>query len=349
MEIPRLRRPVLRSVPALALAAVLAVILGAAPAAAAPQQPPPTREDAAAQLEVVQHEAEALTEEWHAARDALDLRQQELDAANAAIGPAMDAAATAIADEERFRVESDALVTSTFESGNLDQFNALLAAGSPQDFLDQMSALELLASDQRTILDQLAGAVEDAAATQAAADAAVLTAQQATDAAAAAEAEIDARRTAADERVDEAEELLDSLTPQQRADRSGSSGSTEGPALPGGSGVGSEAVRAAAVHIGKPYRFGGNGPENFDCSGLTSWAFREAGVTIPRSSSQQATIGTRVGIDELQPGDLVFYYDPISHVSIYAGDGMVITAPQTGDVVKYQALRPNVFTTARRI
>ena len=87
----------------------------------------------------------------------------------------------------------------------------------------------------------------------------------------------------------------------------------------------------------------------WNCSGLTSWAFREAGVTIPRSSSQQATVGTRVGIDELQPGDLVFYYDPISHVSIYAGDGMVITAPQTGDVVKYQALRPNVFTTARRI
>lgn len=332
---------------AVLLAGVLTLVLGLAPAAAQPA-PPDTAEDAAAALEQVQREAEALTEEWHAARDELDLRQQEVERMQAAVEPARQAADAARADEERFRQEIDVLAMSTFESGSLDQFNALLASGSPEDFLDQMSVLEMLASDQRIVLDRLLAVVSDTSAAQADVDAAAARARAAADAAALAEQDVEARKRAAEMRIEEAERLLERLSPQQRSDRLGPG--VDGPGGPiSGSGAGVVALRAAITQLGKPYQWGAEGPGSFDCSGLTSWAFSEAGVTLPRSSSQQARVGQAVGREELRPGDLVFYYSPVSHVGIYVGDGKMISAPQTGDVVKYSTVSSSAFSGARRV
>ncbi|MHA6783915.1 NlpC/P60 family protein [Pseudonocardia saturnea] len=332
---------------AVVLAAVLALVLGFAPASAQPA-PPDNPEDAAAALEQVQREAEALTEEWHAAQDELGLRRDELGRMQAAVEPARQAVDAARAAEEQFRQEIDVLAMSTFESGSLDQFNALLASGSPEDFLDQMSVLELLASDQRTVLEQLLAVVADTTAAQADADAATARAQAATDAAALAEQDVEARKRDAEMRIEEAERLLERLSPQQRADRLGPG--VDGPSGPiSGSGAGVVALRAAITQLGKPYRWGAEGPGSFDCSGLTSWAFSEAGVTLPRSSSQQARVGQAVAWDDMRPGDLVFYYSPVSHVGIYAGDGKMINAPQTGDVVKYATVSSSAFSGARRV
>jgi cell wall-associated NlpC family hydrolase len=82
--------------------------------------------------------------------------------------------------------------------------------------------------------------------------------------------------------------------------------------------------------------WGASGPGSFDCSGLTSWAFKQAGITLPRSSSAQARVGTPVSWSEMQPGDLVFYYSPVSHVGIYAGGGNMWNAPHTGARVRLQ-------------
>jgi cell wall-associated NlpC family hydrolase len=116
-----------------------------------------------------------------------------------------------------------------------------------------------------------------------------------------------------------------------------------------GSGVGVEALRAAQKQLGKAYGWGQEGPNQFDCSGLTFWAFKQAGVTLPRSSSQQARVGTPVSWDQLQTGDLVFYYQPVSHVGIYVSDGIMINAPQSGDSVRYQKVNRSVFSGARRL
>ena len=72
-------------------------------------------------------------------------------------------------------------------------------------------------------------------------------------------------------------------------------------------------------------------------------------MTLPRSSSQQALVGTPVSWNDLRPGDLVFYYHPVSHVGIYAGDGVFINAPESGDVVRYQSLSRSAFSGARRL
>lgn len=335
---------------AVVLAAASVLVLGLSPASAQPAPPPPpaTAADAAAALEQVQAEAEALTEEWHAAQDELGLRREELDRMRAAVEPARQAADAARAAEERFRQEIDVLALSTFEGGNLDQFNALLASGSPEDFLDQMSVLEMLASDQRIVLDQLLAVVQDTGAAQAEADAATARAQAAADAATRAGQDVEARRRDAEMRIEEAERLLERLSPQQRADRRGPG--VDGPSGPiTGTGAGVVALRAAITQLGKPYRWGAEGPGSYDCSGLTSWAFSEAGVTLPRSSSQQARVGQAVSRDDLRPGDLVYFNSPVSHIGIYAGDGVMINSPQTGDVVKYSDLAGRDFAGARRL
>lgn len=94
------------------------------------------------------------------------------------------------------------------------------------------------------------------------------------------------------------------------------------------------AVQTALAQLGKPYQWGGNGPNSFDCSGLTSFAWRAAGVSIPRTSGAQFSGTKRVTRDQLQPGDLVFYHSPISHVAMYIGNGQVVEAPNSGNNVR---------------
>jgi peptidoglycan DL-endopeptidase CwlO len=103
-------------------------------------------------------------------------------------------------------------------------------------------------------------------------------------------------------------------------------------------------LRAAAGRIGVPYVWGATGPNSFDCSGLVQWAFAHAGIRMPRVSQQQWFAGPHVPYSAARPGDLLFWhYDPtdpanVDHVALYAGNGMMIVAPHTGDYVKYVAV-----------
>ncbi|MFI6947082.1 NlpC/P60 family protein [Streptomyces sp. NPDC050422] len=94
----------------------------------------------------------------------------------------------------------------------------------------------------------------------------------------------------------------------------------------------------ARAQIGKPYVWGATGPASYDCSGLTQAAWKAAGVDIPRTTWDQVNVGTRVATADLQPGDLVFFYDDISHVGIYKGDGMMIHAPKPGANVREESI-----------
>ncbi|MEV5661258.1 C40 family peptidase [Streptomyces flaveolus] len=139
---------------------------------------------------------------------------------------------------------------------------------------------------------------------------------------------------------------------QQESDTStGSSGSagTSGSASDGtGSGssapdpsYGTKAGKALAfarAQIGKPYVWGATGPGSYDCSGLTQAAWKAAGVTLPRTTYDQVESGTTVSVSQAQPGDLVFFYDDISHVGIYIGNGMMIHAPKPGAYVREESV-----------
>ncbi len=102
--------------------------------------------------------------------------------------------------------------------------------------------------------------------------------------------------------------------------------------------VGEKVLAAARSAVGSPYVYGANGPSAFDCSGLTSWAYQQAGVSIPRTSQAQASAGTPVSLDALQPGDIIVYYSGASHVGIYTGNGTIIDALNSGTPVGERSL-----------
>ncbi|MFS0779233.1 NlpC/P60 family protein [Neobacillus sp. 3P2-tot-E-2] len=108
-------------------------------------------------------------------------------------------------------------------------------------------------------------------------------------------------------------------------------------------------IANAKQYLGVPYVWGGSTPSGFDCSGFVSYVYRSVGISLPRTSSAQQNVGTRISLNQLQPGDLVFRGSPAYHVGIYIGGGQYIHAPQTGDVVKIAPFNPSKFSTASRI
>lgn len=114
-------------------------------------------------------------------------------------------------------------------------------------------------------------------------------------------------------------------------------------------GFAARAVTAAVAQVGTPYRYGGAAPGGFDCSGLVQFAFKRAGISLPRTAAAQATVGKPVSLDNLQPGDLLFFYRPVGHVVVYVGNGKIAEASEPGKPVHVRKLYTNGFVGARRV
>jgi cell wall-associated NlpC family hydrolase len=108
------------------------------------------------------------------------------------------------------------------------------------------------------------------------------------------------------------------------------------------------AVNTALAQQGKPYVWAAAGPSSFDCSGLVQYAYKAAGISLPHSSGAQASMGTAVTRAQLQPGDLIAFYSPVSHIGIYIGNGQMVHAPTSGDVVKVASIDAMGAITAMR-
>ncbi|WP_413758962.1 NlpC/P60 family protein [Streptomyces sp. MMBL 11-3] len=162
------------------------------------------------------------------------------------------------------------------------------------------------------------------------------------------------------ERLDDVEELLASLTEEQLSQvaeleaagvaeaqeelvASGALGGTGRPTREGAA-----ALRYAVDQIGKPYEWGAEGPDAYDCSGLTSQAWGAAGRPVPRTSQEQWAELPRVPLTDLRPGDLVVYFPEATHVALYLGDGLVVQAPRPGARIKVSPLAANPVLGAVR-
>ena len=115
-----------------------------------------------------------------------------------------------------------------------------------------------------------------------------------------------------------------------------------------GGGKGAQLVSEVRKYLGTKYVYGGESPSGFDCSGLMQYVAKKLGINLPRTASQQAGAGTKVDKKDLQPGDLVFFYSPVSHVGMYIGNGQMVNAPTAGDVVKVTDLAYMPAPTAVR-
>jgi cell wall-associated NlpC family hydrolase len=239
------------------------------------------------------------------------------------------------------------------------------ATGSNSDAIDALRAAHIELSRQQATLAgaeaQAAAAVTGLASAQKGAAAAAVSTQAAY---AQAQAQLgqaqlvaaQAQQAAANQaRIDAAVAAGRSLTSAPRSHGTSGAGAYVGHSSGGGStgnafgGGGSAslpppsnaaqaAIYYAQQQLGKPYVYGGAGPDSFDCSGLTAWAWGHAGHGLPHSSEQQYYDTTFVPVSQLQPGDLVFYGNPPHHVGIYVGNGQMIDALHTGTNVEYDSI-----------
>jgi cell wall-associated NlpC family hydrolase len=227
-----------------------------------------------------------------------------------------------------------------YVQGPANDLASLLAAGDPTDALERAQLLDLLATHDA---DQVlaARAIERSAHARTNELAAVERQQ------AAILDQMAGRKARIEQLVAQTEQTLAQLRAAERrraaaADRPATttpSATSPAPTPPPNavSGNVGAVIRYAYAQLGKPYQWGATGPGAFDCSGLTMMAWAQAGVSLPHSSRAQIGIGRQVTRSELQPGDLIFRYSPISHVSLYVGNGQQISATHTGSTVKLQS------------
>ncbi len=146
-----------------------------------------------------------------------------------------------------------------------------------------------------------------------------------------------------------AKKAADAQSAADRAAAAPKAGAGNAPAdMSGMSSLGMKALEMAKTKLGKPYVWGADGPNAFDCSGLMKWAFEQVGKELPRSSAAQSEVGHDVSKSDLKAGDVVFFYSPVSHVGIYDGNGKILHASQSGDPVKYSDLDAMPFNSAKR-
>jgi len=227
--------------------------------------------------------------------------------------------------------------------------SALLESRNPSDTLDRVQVLDLLARQDGDLMDTLRVAGDTYQQRKQALEASQREQAKAL-------ANLEAKKRQAEQTVDRTKALLAQVKASDRArllaaaNNGGGSGSggSGAPAPPSSfpkvaaSGGAAKAVAYAKAQVGKPYVYGASGPSSFDCSGLTMMAWAQAGVSLPHSSSAQYGATRHISSSQLQPGDLVFYYSPISHVAIYVGGGMQVAATHTGDYVRLQALHSGI-------
>ena len=325
---------------------VAAVGMTSAPATASPSAST-TPSDPVQRFEQLSRQADKLNEQINNAKVDLRNKNAQVAKANAAIAAAQRAERTALAKEDQFRGQVDQLTDASFEGARLDQLSALFTGTSARDFLNRATVLQDLADDSTTTLNQFASAVNAAKAAAAQATAAKTSAATAAASAAALVRQLTTQKARLQTQITKVNEALHQLsTAQQTALNTdvGPSGTFVAPP-----GVAGRAMQEALAQRGKPYSFGGAGPDSFDCSGLVDYAYALAGMPgLPHSAAALQGMGVAVSRADLRPGDLVFFGSPAYHVGIYVGDNEMVNAPNSGSVVRVEPLFSG-YSGARRL
>jgi cell wall-associated NlpC family hydrolase len=323
-------------------AAIASVTLLSESANAAPAKP--SIAQVKAQIDTLNQQAEVATQNYDQAKEQADTQRARTDQLLAQV-----AQKTQQMNESR-RVLGQ-FASEQYRDGGIDQTVQLLLAADPEQFLNQSHMVNQLSATQTDALKTYQVQQEQASIQRAQATASLtkLTTAQQT---------LATQKKTVQTKLAAAQKLLNSLTAAQRAKiasmdkpKSSSSSSTKtsytynGPAT----GRAAAAINFALAQRGKPYVYGATGPGSYDCSGLTQAAYRAAGVTLGRTTYDQAKDGVSVSKADLRPGDLVFFYSGLSHVGIYLGNGEIVHAPHTGAVVEVAPLSWMPFATARRV
>lgn len=313
MALPSELLPRARALPAYlriltALGVTLALTLGAAGAASAD----PSIKEIEAKIEKLATKLGVVVEKYNRARDSLDAIDAKAKRIAKSLKPLQ-------AKADKMYAEVGKIAKQAYKGNRASMLNAVLSSGSPRELLDQLSTLDRLAVHEKRGLDGLE----------------LITSR------------LDRRKSEIDNLLADKRKLQKSLAAQKksikaqidqlqelrkrayidRAARNGQRVSYVPPYIPGDAG---KVVRYAQAQLGKPYEFGADGPDSYDCSGLVLASWRTVGKSLPHSARKQYYATDRVSREDLSPGDIVFYYEDIHHNGVYIGDGWVIHAPEPG-------------------
>jgi peptidoglycan DL-endopeptidase CwlO len=327
---------------AVVLCALAGAVVPLLPQTARADEAPTTAAQASSLVARTAQQLSALDEQLQQARMTVAAEQK-------AAADATARAAAAQAAVDAYGPQLRAIAQSGITGHTQSRVAAFLTSQSASDLVDQMATLDMIA-------DHVEGVISAVAAAQAQADAAQAAADQATAQAQATLAQLQGQQKQLQQQADQYEADFRRLS---AAEQTQVTTALAGPSLGAPdadlvvSGVPSEvvatAIRTALAQVGKPYVFGAAGPNGFDCSGLTMFAYAAAGVSLPHSSAAQSRLGVAVSRSDLQPGDLVYFYSPVSHVGLYIGNGMMVHARTFGQPVAVTSVDLNGYAGARRI
>lgn len=309
----------------------------------------PSREEvqqARARLDSLNRELDLMVEQYNQAR----LRLQEVQARLADVR-AQAQRAQATADRAISSLNANA---ARAYRGVGSQIAELFDSASMADFSDRLEFIGSMAQADSDLAVEAEAAKQEARWTAAELKATAEERQGIVDALAAKQDQIESRVAEARDLFEELDRKYHEALAAQAAASASEAASTGGgvspiPPPPAPNANVAAALQAAYSVIGTPYQYGGSSPETgFDCSGFTMWAWSHAGVYLPHSSAAQYASLPHVAQSDLQPGDLVFFYSPISHVGMYVGGGSMIHSPTTGDVVSVVPIYWDSFAGAAR-
>ncbi len=327
-------KPVSRTrVTVLTATAAAAVALSSQAANATPK---PTVKDVKAQVDSLNQQAEAATQQYDGAKERQDKLQSQVNDLQNKVAREQ-AALNKLADG------FGTMASAQYRTGGIDPTVQLFLSSDPSDYLDKATMLDQLSGTQADELKQIETQkrILDQERSEATAKLSQL---------ASARTELAQKKKDVQGKLRKAQNLLNSISPAARY-LIENGGTLNDPYLGGATAASAraaEALSAGEQKIGDPYVYGATGPSSFDCSGFVQWAYAQAGVSLPRTSQEQENVGPHLSASELRPGDLVIFYGG-DHVGLYAGNGVVLHAPHTGTVVKYERMSDMPFDFGVRV
>lgn len=311
---------------------LLACALGAYGAAVAGADPKPTIDQVQAKVNALQAKVDQVGAQYDQVTQRIQGAQTKLNAVKKRVGKAEQQYLAA-----RGALRQDAI--AAYEDSGQSSFAGLLSSDNPEKVLGSAALLAELANIHDAQANRFVFAAQQVAAAQA-------DFQRATAGIAQLQAQLGAKKKNLNKLLSQSQSVLNGLNLQQQLAVAKIGGGTCHASDPyGTSSPGLKAVAFAYSALCLPYLWGGTGPSAYDCSGLTQAAWAHAGVSIPRDTYSQWGALPHVSKSELQPGDLVFF-ESLGHMGIYVGNGLMIDAPATGQVVTLHALDESWYASS---
>jgi len=290
-----------------------------APYGIAYADPEPTQEEVEEKIQELLEESSSLVQDFNAAQGDLETAEAQVEEVDSQIETEEEV-------YEELQQQVRELASARYQSNDPDSVAVALYVDNPSEIFEQSADLEYLSDARQQQLEEFGESDTRLLALKEEADASYDEAKERLE-------EVEEAKDEVEESLEEQEELLESFEGENPAG-SGESSDGSTPVYDGeASGNARTAIDFAYGKIGVPYQWGGTGPDGYDCSGLTQAAWSAAGVSIPRTTYDQYELPNSVAREDLQPGDIIFFFPDLGHNGLYVGDGKMVHAPSSGSTV----------------